>query len=1408
MTSGNTNPVYTNLGEERTPDPFLVQPGSLLLSERFCVLGRVRHDRVGWKVAVTDLNRQLGIAPHHRLDLVFLPATPTITRRIRGALSAYQAHPWIHGVGWTDTGLLLAVQPTESPPLAPGLSAPELRSIGHVLAGILARLHEQGLASARFSPRGLRLDRSRRCQIVDWTHLLDLCPAPSDDLLDRDVEALKHLLIELDAPRSWVEELPRTARALALSLEAPPGEQPSNDQILPAIPPFVGRTSELLEIHKLLAQARHEGPSLLLVTGEPGVGRSRLLEQAALELQRGDAALCIRVAYAAEIPSAGGLGELMGALASAVEALPHAERDAIAGRMLAAVGPLHGLVHLIDARLSALIGQGPPLPGLPLSKRFLRHTVTAAALLSAVGTPERPLLLLLDDLHHADVSTRSLLYHLLAPGPEHHTAVVITAPEHALELPRPVSGIELKPYSDDEIADLVSSILPGAVAQLPEIVELLSRASEGNPRGAWDALRSALRTGHIARGEAWHLARRSQGAELLQLITPWRWEDLSRDARRLATILAVHTEPMEQSWLSRVTRWPVSRIQEGLEQLSASHVVIRGPDRRLGWPTKAARRRVLDSAGELAVRYAHRAVSRWLERHEAPSPPQRAWHAEHAEASGPDPGIADLHVEAGEERLRVYDADRALWHFDRALERSGERRLRRRALEGRADALLLLRRPKDALATYLATVEIVDSPQLALEIANKALHGLYLEGAVQAGRELADRALRVVGQRLPQSWPEALLEVGRGLLAALRPRQDDAIADQLCLLHTTIVAGLSTNRPFLVFASLARMLEATTGRSSSATSRARAFISVSLAEAGAIEWMARLLDRAERDAKADEDPYALGIVQHFRGQGLLGLGNYDGGQQAFSSAIEAFQRAGDLSIGVVTMALGVLYALDREPADRLLQRIQHAEAAAFRQRNRSILPGLRGMRLWVQARSGALDASTVQGLAHGADPRSESHDLISLVIGDAMTAMALERVGRPFAAESFAQRALERIDHARLRPAFLEIAILAAAKVAVARIPEGGSLSRAKRLVARLRRRRRRVCSLRIASHLVEASLHLAQGEIEATQEALEIVISTAPSHGESWHELEALEVMARVLAVRDVATAQVHAERAAQLHEALAIHTPPPLGPSEPTAPEVAPSECLDTRLDLVVEGLPDLVERYLQGRSLHAEARPGLRTTAPPELLELLLVNLVLAVSDASLSDAPLTITAEPASATDSVLSLPTDTPPGGWLRVRVEAPGAPGRGAWGPLAECSELCRKLEGELEVGEGDALVLSAWLRADPARSTSTHGLVAILVHDDQLQRTLIEGVLQLGWSAQALAPGEILSEEVIGVLVEPRLIEQLPSGVHTIPVVRRAEGWDRELELPIPFLLKELQSLLSSLEGQGETSAPARQPG
>ena len=691
MTTSVSGLAPANLGTADSPDPFAIQPGSILV-ERFCVIGRVRHGAVGWRVSVTDLERTLGSAPHHRLDLVVLPTDAATERLVRRALPAYQVlHRRVHATfGFTDE-LGLLVNPVESPSLELPLDHDELRAVTSTVGGILSGLHRSGLSGARLRPRHLRLDSLQRCQVAEWTHLLDLTAAAGPAECARDLECFEDLLRGLGAPEALFAQPAQTPADLLQRLDARPTlEARAPAAILPAIPPFVGRRNELRTVHQAVAKVRQAGPAAIVVRGPRGSGRSRFIDQLALELQRGEGALPIALPQTDHSHRVLGIASVMQQLANVVDALPWSERDAIGQRITQQIGPLTGLVAYLDSRLGSLVGQAPPIPRLPLDQRFVRHAATAAHLLSAVGTSTRPLVLLIDDLHLADASMRALLYHLLVPSAAHATTVVLTS-RTAVDLPRPVVEVHLPEFGLDEVEHLVQQCLPGPVQRAPDIAAALALVSP-TPEGAWEALQSAVRAGRLARGSGgWRIVEDPDRGSIIPFTELLRWDHLEADAQQLATLLAVRSAPAAREWVCNVTQWTVDEVDRAATKLVSRRAGYLDMDGLLRLASDRIRSRVLEQAGEEARRTAHQQISRWLRRlgREA-TESQRAWHQEHGTAGGTDQDLARLHIEAGRELLRTFDADRAKWHFDRALERQEGSSLHQQALEGRADALMLL----------------------------------------------------------------------------------------------------------------------------------------------------------------------------------------------------------------------------------------------------------------------------------------------------------------------------------------------------------------------------------------------------------------------------------------------------------------------------------------------------------------------------------------------------------------------------------------------------------------------------------------------------------------------------------------------------------------------------------------------
>jgi DNA-binding NarL/FixJ family response regulator len=157
---------------------------------------------------------------------------------------------------------------------------------------------------------------------------------------------------------------------------------------------FVGRAVELLRMRELLAEAESGQSVVLLVSGDAGVGKTRLLAELAREAAgRGFTVLSGRCAE----------------LADTVPYLPLADALRGAAGGVGADGPLHEalatrpvLARLLPDR--EITRQPGDLPGLAQQQLF-GAVLGMLTELAAAG----PVLLVLEDLHWADGSTRDLV---------------------------------------------------------------------------------------------------------------------------------------------------------------------------------------------------------------------------------------------------------------------------------------------------------------------------------------------------------------------------------------------------------------------------------------------------------------------------------------------------------------------------------------------------------------------------------------------------------------------------------------------------------------------------------------------------------------------------------------------------------------------------------------------------------------------------------------------------------------------------------------------------------------------------------------------------------------------------------------------------------------------------------------
>jgi tetratricopeptide (TPR) repeat protein/transcriptional regulator with XRE-family HTH domain len=216
------------------------------------------------------------------------------------------------------------------------------------------------------------------------------------------------------------------------------------------LPPFVGRTRELLLLERHLAG---EGPPLLLVAGEPGMGKSRLLYEAAARADahgwRVLAGGCQR--RGGQEPYAPVLDALKG----------HLRRQAPAQQRT----DLRGCAWLV--RLLPELAAGPiePLPRWTLSPEQERRLMFEAAgrylenVAGAAGT-----LLVLDDLQWAEADALDLL------------TTLVRSAEAPLRVLGAYRNSEVQPH--DRLAVLLADLAPARLALQRTLAPLERREVE------------------------------------------------------------------------------------------------------------------------------------------------------------------------------------------------------------------------------------------------------------------------------------------------------------------------------------------------------------------------------------------------------------------------------------------------------------------------------------------------------------------------------------------------------------------------------------------------------------------------------------------------------------------------------------------------------------------------------------------------------------------------------------------------------------------------------------------------------------------------------------------------------------------------------------------------------------------
>jgi DNA-binding SARP family transcriptional activator/tetratricopeptide (TPR) repeat protein len=417
--------------------------------------------------------------------------------------------------------------------------------------------------------------------------------------------------------------------------------------------PFVGRNLEWNQLKEAWNTARKGGAHLVLVTGEPGIGKSRL----ALELGRRVRAEGHVVASARAYEAAGRLPwspvvDLLrsDALRSHINTLDTVWRAELA--------------RLLPELLDTSQPYGPSQSSDPAQRYRLFDAVSRAII---VG--DRPRLLIIDDLQWCDTETIELIGFVIRSGqtapvlivgtvrseeiPEHHPLVGLV---DALGHDHAVTTVPLDRLDEAATATLAARLRAEDTID-PELAARLWSETEGNPLFVIEALRAGISAG----------GSQAVLTPTMRAVLRTRLGQLTDGARRLAEAAAVVGRPFSVGLMVSATGIDEHELVDHIDELWHRRI-IRDQGLTYDFSHDKLRAVALERVSPARRRQLHRAIAEAIavELHNDidSASPQLAAHYD--QAGMVEPAI-DAYRVAGGRAVAVSALEEAVTMFRRAL---------------------------------------------------------------------------------------------------------------------------------------------------------------------------------------------------------------------------------------------------------------------------------------------------------------------------------------------------------------------------------------------------------------------------------------------------------------------------------------------------------------------------------------------------------------------------------------------------------------------------------------------------------------------------------------------------------------------------------------------------------------------
>ncbi|OKO89352.1 hypothetical protein AC629_06565 [Bradyrhizobium sp. NAS80.1] len=443
---------------------------------------------------------------------------------------------------------------------------------------------------------------------------------------------------------------------------------------------LVGRWEEMERLMLRWDQAKAGEGQVVLLSGEPGIGKSRIAESLLMKLE-GDPQV-IRY-FCSPHHTHSPLYPIMTRLERAASFEPGSSASAKLDKLEALLKPIATNFSRDVALIAELLGvpadeRYPPATASPQQKREM----TLAALLDQLdrAAAEKPILIVFEDVHWIDPTSLDLLDRMVARIANLPVMLVVTfRPEfQPASIGEPhVTMLPLSRLGRRDSAGIIDGVTKGRT--LPEtVVEQVLARADGVPLFIEELISTLLESGLLREDSDRYVLDRALPP--LAIPTTLHASLLARldrlgSARLVAQIGSAIGREFPYTLLHAVSRLPEDELQDALAHLVASELVV-----RRGTPLDAVytfkHALVRDAAYGTLLRNSRQqlhgqiaeAIGRLRPEAAEREPELLAWHCTWAGQAGPAVGHWRR---AGEQSIARYANREAIGHFERALEQLG-----------------------------------------------------------------------------------------------------------------------------------------------------------------------------------------------------------------------------------------------------------------------------------------------------------------------------------------------------------------------------------------------------------------------------------------------------------------------------------------------------------------------------------------------------------------------------------------------------------------------------------------------------------------------------------------------------------------------------------------------------------------